>query len=312
MNVTLALAETGWRVFASMRDLTKGETLRRLAEEASVGDRVSLLELDVTDVSSISRAVASALEKAGGTLDALLANAGYSALGAFEDMSDADCGRQMETNFFGTLAVTRAVLPIMRSARHGRIVVVSSNAVNTPHPMLSMYAASKWALEGWAEALAMELAPFGVTVRVVQPGAHRTPFATHVVPVIPEGSAYKPWLDAAMPGFGDLDRWGRDPAKATAPIVRAIAEEAVPFRTLVGEDTEAFAALKGLFPYEVRAWATRAIVGLPAAGVFANITTAVGSDDVLQQVVGRIGNAAARDRVELAMLAAKLLSAKEG
>lgn len=265
-QAALDLAEQGWRVFASMRDLARGGALAEAAAAAGTGDRVSLVELDVTDPASVDAAVAQVLAATGGGLDALLNNAGYSLLGAFEDMSEADCRRQMETNFFGTLAVTRALLPVMRSAGRGRIVVISSNAVNTPHPMLSIYAASKWALEGWAEALNMELAPFGVEVVLVQPGAHRTPFATHVVPVMPPESAYKPWLDAAAAGVTNLDAWGRDPAKAAPAIVEAVTGTDVPFRTSVGEDSVAFSWIKGALPFEVRAWVVRAIVGIPASG----------------------------------------------
>jgi NAD(P)-dependent dehydrogenase (short-subunit alcohol dehydrogenase family) len=252
-----------------MRALERGEPLMKEAEKEGLGDRISLVELDVTDTGSIEAGITAILEKTGGRLDALLNNAGYSILGAFEDLSDADWRKQMDTNFFGALSVTRAVLPAMREAGKGRIVIVSSNAVNTPHPMLSLYAASKWALEGWAEGLAMEVAPFGIDVAIVQPGAHRTPFAQHVVPVMPEDSPYRQWMEAAMPGVQNLDRWGRDPALATGPIVSAVADPSPPFRRPVGEDSEAFSLLKGLFPYEVRAWAARAIAGLPGPGAFA-------------------------------------------
>jgi NAD(P)-dependent dehydrogenase (short-subunit alcohol dehydrogenase family) len=268
-RAALDLAAEGWRVFASMRDTQRGAELMDAAKSAGTDGTISLVALDVTDANSVENGVRQVLEATGGTLDALLNNAGYSALGAFEDLPDVECRRQMETNFFGALAVTRAVLPAMRKAGHGRIVVVTSNAVNTPHPMLSMYAASKWALEGWAEALAMEVAPFGVEVVLVQPGAHRTPFATHVVPFMPEDSAYRPWMEAAMPGLSNLDRWGRDPAKAAGPIAAAVSAEQIPFRTSVGEDSVAFSCLKGALPFEARAWAVRAIVGMPAPGAFA-------------------------------------------
>lgn len=293
-NVALAMAEDGWRVFASMRDPAKGADL--VEAVAGAAGSIEIVALDVTDPVSLETGIAGVLAATGGTIDALLNNAGYSILGAFEDISDAQCRQQMETNFFGTLAVTRAVLPAMRQAGRGRIVVITSNAVNTPHPMLSMYAASKWALEGWAEALAMEVAPFGVEVAVVQPGAHRTPFANNVVSVLPEPSAYRQWLDMAMPGIANLDAWGRDPAKATAPIVAALSEANPSFRRTVGEDTAAFAALKGLFPYEVREWALRAIVGLPEARQFVEGETTV---RVFDQVLARIVSHAAERPGEL-------------
>ena len=185
LEVSIELARRGWRVFAAMRAPEKADELRQAAAKAGVADQIETVALDLCDQKSIARAAAQVLAGCNGRLDALLNNAGYSVLGAFEDISEEDCRRQMETNFFGPLALTRHLLPAMRAQGHGRIVIVSSNAVNTPHPMLTMYAASKWALEGWAEGLAMEVSPFGLDVVVVQPGAHRTPFANHVQFVSP-------------------------------------------------------------------------------------------------------------------------------
>lgn len=265
-NAALDLAREGWRVFAGMRDPARG---RALAEEADALDgSIEPVAIDVTDAASVAAAAGHVHAAAGGAIDALLNNAGYAVMGAFEDLPDDECRRQMETNFFGALAVTRAVLPAMRERRAGRIAIVTSNACNSPHPMLTMYAASKWALEGWAEGLAMEVAPFGIEVAVVQPGAHRTPFAEHVRPVVPEGSAYEPWLAAATPGIANLDRWGRDPERARQAIRDTVAAPAPPFRTALGEDTVAFAALKAGMPYEVRAAALRAIVGMPGPNAF--------------------------------------------
>jgi NAD(P)-dependent dehydrogenase (short-subunit alcohol dehydrogenase family) len=269
--VALELAREGWLVFASMRDLAKAGALLEQAGDAR--ERIVPIALDVTDPAGVRAAVDSLLERTGGVLDAVLSNAGYSILGAFEDYADELCRQQMETNFFGALNVIRAVLPAMRAAGKGRIVIVSSNAVNAPHPLLTMYAASKWALEGWAEGLAMELAPFGIEVRVVQPGAHRTEFAGNVRFVLPENSAYAAWIEQAMPGIENLDRWGRDPGKAVPPIIAAVCAENAPFRQQIGEDAQVFAALKANVPFEARAFALRAIVGLPGASELARSPT---------------------------------------
>jgi len=298
MRAALDLASEGWHVFASMRNLARGTELLAEAEQAGTRDAIHLVQIDVTDAASVEAGVRQVLDATGGGLDALVNNAGYSALGAFEEMPDAECRRQMETNFFGTLAVTRAVLPVMRLARAGRIVVITSNAVNTPHPMLSIYAASKWALEGWAEALEMEVSPFGVKVVLVQPGAHRTPFATNVFPVVPEDSAYKDWMDAAMPGISDLDRWGHDPAKAAPAVVSSVTAPEMPFRTSVGEDAVAFSLLKGVLPFEARAWAVRAIAGLPAPGQFLEqqpTGAETASDGVSAEIAKRLADAVLKD-----------------
>ncbi|SFR88459.1 SDR family oxidoreductase [Sphingomonas jatrophae] len=296
-DVALELARSGWHVFAGIRDIGKAAHLvERLVDHAPPGAIIPVV-LDVTQQDSIDEAVASVLDATDGVLDALLNNAGYSVLGAFEDLDDTDCRAQMETNFFGTLAVTRAVLPAMRVAQRGRIVIVSSNAVNAPHPLLTMYAASKWALEGWAEGLAMELSPFGVEVVVVQPGAHRTPFANHVQFVQPTGSAYKKWLDAVLPSVADLDEWGRDPALATKPIVEAICNKGVRFRCAVGEDVQTFSALKSMAPYETRAFVVRSIINAPAPNAFTdkeNLNTT--ERHVLEEIVARVAAYAADSR----------------
>lgn len=288
------LARAGWRVFASMRNTAKAGDLVEQAKDGT--GQLIPLALDVTDPASVEAAIAAVLEQTGGTLDALLCNAGYSILGSFEDYGDELCRKQMETNFFGTLAVTRAVLPAMRTAQCGRIVIVSSNAVNSPHPMLSLYAASKWALEGWAEGLAMEVAPFGIEVCVLQPGAHRTEFAGNVQFVQPEGSAYGPWLEHAMPGISNLDKWGRDPGKAIDQIVSAVTDKMVPFRQQIGEDAKVFAALKATAPFETRALALRTIVGLPGPNMFVDKPRSTKTEHpVLAEVLERVLAAAQQD-----------------
>ena len=115
-------------------------------------------------------AVARTLGKTGGKLDAVVHNAGVAAGGAFEDLPDAELRRVMETNFFGVLALTRALLPTFRAQRTGRIVVVSSESAFAGQPANSIYCASKWAVEGWAESLAFEVSPFGIDVVLVEPG----------------------------------------------------------------------------------------------------------------------------------------------
>ncbi len=298
-GLALELARQGWRVFASMRDLAKAGTLIEAAREPDVTGRLVAVELDVTRSASVAAAVQQVLEQSGGTLDVLVNNAGYSILGAFEDCSEDACRQQMETNFFGALTVTRAVLPAMRQAQRGRIVTVTSNAVNSPHPFLTMYAASKWALEGWAEGLAMELAPFGIDVAVVQPGAHRTDFAGNVDFIPAEDSAYGRLLDAVMPGIANLDRWGRAPEHGVAEIAASVSAPRAPFRLQIGEDAKVFAALKGLAPYETRALALRALIGMPGPGAFVDGSTPAAASATLAEVL-QVLLAAARSDPALA------------
>ena len=114
------------------------------------------------------------LSQTGNKLDAVVHNAGVAAAGALEDVPESELRRVMETNFFGVLELTRALLPTFRAQRRGRIVIVSSEAAFMGQPTNSIYCASKWAVEGWAEAIAYELEPFGIDVILVEPGPYRT------------------------------------------------------------------------------------------------------------------------------------------
>jgi NAD(P)-dependent dehydrogenase (short-subunit alcohol dehydrogenase family) len=151
---TQILAARGWRVFATMRDLAKKDSLERILKMAGLRQQVTIKQLDINDPASIQAAVAFILSQTGNMLDAVVHNAGVAVAGAHEDLPEAEIRRVMETNFFGVLALTRALLPTFRAQRGGRIVLVSSQAAFAGQPANSIYCASKWALEGWAEALA--------------------------------------------------------------------------------------------------------------------------------------------------------------
>ena len=169
---TEVLAARGWRVFATMRDLTKKGLLEAALESAGV--RVSILQLDMGDAASIHAAVAAMLKQTGNAVDAVVHNAGVAVAGALEDLPQSEIRRVMETNFFGVLELTRALLPTFRAQNSGRIVVVSSQAGFVGQPANSIYCASKWALEGWAESMAYELDAFGIHVILVEPGPYKT------------------------------------------------------------------------------------------------------------------------------------------
>jgi len=155
-------------------------TLRQQDQAASfetlAPGRAHAVLLDVTRPETIGPAVQQALERAG-RIDVLVNNAGYGLFGAVEETSDAEARHVMETNFFGALAVTRALLPQFREQRSGHIFNIASVAGAIGFPGCGLYAASKFALEGMSEALAGELAPFNVRVTIVEPGGFRTNFA---------------------------------------------------------------------------------------------------------------------------------------
>jgi NAD(P)-dependent dehydrogenase (short-subunit alcohol dehydrogenase family) len=161
------LAERGFRVYATMRDLSRREGLD--AEAARRNVQLEVLALDVRDRASIRSAVDTVIAETGGFYG-LVNNAGIALRGYFEDLSDAEIRRVFETNVFGTMAVTRAVLPHMRTARQGRVVIITSVGGKMATEGLSAYCGSKFALEGFGESLALEMKPQGVHVVLVEPG----------------------------------------------------------------------------------------------------------------------------------------------
>lgn len=171
LETALHLAETGRRVFATMRDL--GRRSRLDEESGRRGLALEALELDVTRPDSIEAAVRTVLERCG-SIGGLVNNAGIQVRGYFEDLSVEDIRGVFDTNVFGTMAVTRAVLPHMRAAGRGRIVMVSSIGGRIASPAMSAYCASKFALEGFSEALALEAKLVGVDVVLVEPGIVKT------------------------------------------------------------------------------------------------------------------------------------------
>ncbi len=195
---TEVLAGKGWRVFATMRDLAKKDRLERGLKKAGLENEVTILQLDVDDPASIESAVAAILAETGGSLDAVVHNAGVAVAGAHEDMPEADLRRVMETNFFGVLALTRALLPTFRAQRAGRIVMVSSQAAFAGQPANSIYCASKWALEGWAESIAFELDGFGIHVILVEPGPYRTEIWRSTPRILPRGQRVSPLAAAGV------------------------------------------------------------------------------------------------------------------
>jgi NAD(P)-dependent dehydrogenase (short-subunit alcohol dehydrogenase family) len=168
---TAALAR-GDKVAATARDIG---SLADVAE--AYPDSALPLQLDVTDRDAVDHAVAQA-HRHFGRLDVVVNNAGYGFLGAVEEVSEADVQALLDTNFFGALRVTQAVLPILRDQGNGHIVSVSSLAGVVGEPALGLYNASKWALEGMMEALSLEVEDFGVKVTLIEPGPYATDFST--------------------------------------------------------------------------------------------------------------------------------------
>jgi NAD(P)-dependent dehydrogenase (short-subunit alcohol dehydrogenase family) len=169
----VTLARRGWRVLATMRDLDRREKLETAARNAGVLERIEFLALDVTKSEQIA-ATADLVAKRSEPLHALINNAGFAVPGFAEDVTDAELREQFDTNFFGSAAVTRALLPQMRRQGFGYVVMVTSISGRLGFPGVSSYAASKFALEGWTETLRYEMNAPGIQVVLVEPGSFDT------------------------------------------------------------------------------------------------------------------------------------------
>jgi NAD(P)-dependent dehydrogenase (short-subunit alcohol dehydrogenase family) len=199
-------------------------------------DRLLSVELDVNNEAQAQAAVDAAVARFG-TIDVLVNNAGYGHLGLFEETSEQDVQAQFGTNLFGVFSVTRTVLPVMRAARAGRIFNVSSLAGMRGTAFGSLYCASKFALEGFSESLAQEVAPFGILVTIVEPGPFRTDFLSAEsirfgAHALADYDERRPALRAS---FEQRDgRQPGDPAKLAAAVVRLAGEPAPPMRFVAG------------------------------------------------------------------------------
>lgn len=248
LATSVELARRGWTVVATMRDRTRRGDLERALKEAGVSDDVRIEQLDVTDGKSLDQAVA-ALDLEHRPLDAVVHNAGIGVGGAFEDLADDQVRRVMEVNFFGVLALTRRLLPAFRRQRRGRIVIVSSEAAFAGLPAISPYTASKWAVEGWAEAIAYEVEPFGITVTLIEPGAIRTSIWTSSPRVIPKESPYRPLithLNAAVDQH--VERTARAPEDVARTIAKALEAKRPRFRYTVGPTARLGHLMRGKVP----------------------------------------------------------------
>jgi NAD(P)-dependent dehydrogenase (short-subunit alcohol dehydrogenase family) len=215
------------------------EQLADLAERH--GDRVRAVALDVTDPAAARAAVATAVE-AFGRLDVVVNNAGYANSGSVEDTPADDFRAQVDANFFGVVNVTRAALPVLRAQGAGHVVQVSSVGGRVTTPGLSAYQAAKFAVGGFSEVLAKEVAPLGVRVTVLEPGGMRTDWAGSSMSVHPVSPAYEPTVGAVNTLRAKLmARAASDPAKVADVVLRLVDLDQPPVRLLLGSDAVRFA-----------------------------------------------------------------------
>jgi len=211
------------------------EAMADLLESAP--DRITALKLDVTDADRIEAAVAEVLDRHG-RVDVLVNNAGRGVIGAVEETTNDELRDLMDLHFFGPAALTRAVLPHMRDRGSGAIVQMSSMGGRFTFPGAGAYSATKFALEGWSEALAKEVDRFGIRVLIVEPGAFRTSFnGAGALQISTPIAAYDELIGPVRAGMVDDDgAQPGDPAKAAAAILQALDSPEPPLRLALGND----------------------------------------------------------------------------
>jgi len=230
-------ARRGDTVYATMRNLAKADALLELADD---GLDIRLLELDVTDDDSVAKAVDAVIADSG--LDVLVNNAGLGWGGAVETMPDDQARQLFETNFWGVMRMTRAVLPTMRDQRSGTIVNVSSTAGRVPMAFGGMYSASKHAVSAVSELLSFEVEQFGVRVVSIEPGAFRTAIGenSEAVAHLDRNTPYYEKERAAVAFYASSVTNGPDPQIVADAIVEAAYATDRQVHHLVGDDATFF------------------------------------------------------------------------
>ncbi len=207
LSMTRNLLERGDRVCATVR---RPDALQDLAQR--YGDRLELIELELTDTASLRQQVDCAF--ASRRIDVIVSNAGYGLFGAAEELSDAQIDRQIATNLTASIQLIRAAIPHLRAQGGGRILQVSSEGGQIAYPNFSLYHATKWGIEGFVEAVAQEVAPFGIEFTIIEPGATGTGFGAaldlartdSVYDSTPAGDVRRAVADGSFVIKGDVER----------------------------------------------------------------------------------------------------------
>lgn len=237
-QIAESVLQAGGNVVASARD---GAQLGGLVEQ--YGPRVKALSLDVTDTKAAHHAVAEAVQTFG-RLDVLVNNAGYADVASIEDMSEEMFRAQIDTNFYGVVNMTRASLPIMRAQGAGHIIQISSVGGRVGGAGLGAYQAAKWAVGGFSEVLAKEVASFGIKITVAEPGGMRTNWAGSSMAVPPISDAYKSVIEPVVQRLRDADgKQPGDPELIAEVLLDIAAMDAPPLRLLLGRDAVAVAKM---------------------------------------------------------------------
>lgn len=228
----------GWNVIAAMRSPEKEEELKD-------SENLLLVKLDVTDLESIKKSVEQGLEKFS-TIDVLINSAGYGLIGVFESSDEAQIQKQFEVNVFGLMNMTKAILPAMRKQKKGVIINISSFGGVTASPFTSLYNSSKFAVEGFSEALYFELSSFGISVKIVEPGSVATNFRNGMEMIQNTIEDYNQELATFIPKF--TKRTEHVANATTEEVANTIFEAAIDdpskLRYIIGDDAKFYIDLK--------------------------------------------------------------------
>ncbi|WP_213367755.1 SDR family oxidoreductase [Mesobacillus boroniphilus] len=248
--IAIELAKSGYTVVATMRNLQKKGSLLKAAAAESVTDKITVFPLDVTLQDSIEEFkdfVGSLV-----SVELLVNNAGYAQGGFCEELSVDEYRKQFETNFFGVIAVTQALLPSMRKQESGKIINMSSISGRFGFPGLSAYVASKYALEGYSESLRLELKPFGIDVVLVEPGSYRTNIWQSIDNIsIQEDSPYEKSMAAILNEMKSSEASYGDPRDVAKLITKIATSASEPdLRYPIGKGVKNMIRLKNLLPWK--------------------------------------------------------------
>lgn len=248
---SIELAKAGFRVVATMRDLGRRERLDRAAGAAGIAAQLDIRALDVTNFEALP-AFVDAVVRDHGRLDVLVNNAGFAVAGFVEDIKLEELRFQFETNFFGAVAMTKAVLPTMRRQRSGHIIQVSSIAGLHGSVTVASYSASKHALEGWSESLRFEVNSLGIKVVLVEPGAYLTDIWTRGAVMGEKATAQdSPNIQRSLRMRDRIQALPKQNPIEVARLIARIAQDPNPkLRYLVGRDAKMQLILKRILPWK--------------------------------------------------------------
>jgi NAD(P)-dependent dehydrogenase (short-subunit alcohol dehydrogenase family) len=238
LETALTLARKGFLTYATMRNLAKSDNIKAVADKDHLP--ICIVQLDVTDDTSVNNAVQSIIKETG-RIDILVNNAGYALSGGFEDLSLEEIKNQYDTNFYGIIRTTQAILPIMRKQRSGRIINISSGLGLFGFPGMSAYSSTKFAMEGLSESMTYELDQFGIKVILIEPGVIRTNISYSIVIAKKAQDSSSPYSQMMQKMDNNFKKFTENASSAEVVaniVLEAATSEKPRLRYLAGKDME--------------------------------------------------------------------------